>query len=211
MASMSLPTPTLYTPRLRLRPFTDGDADALFDLHSSAHVLRYWDAPPWSERTRAERFIAACQQMENEGTGARLAIDRLSDGAFIGWSSLTRWHPDYRSASLGYCLHAAAWGQGYATEAARALLQWAFDTKTLGQRPMEASSRLVTQDRRKVGLEVSSIDGVTLSDGRFGRTRAQCRRYTRPRLLRLCLMTMPRSGRSGTRANSTAETILHVE
>jgi RimJ/RimL family protein N-acetyltransferase len=54
MASMSLPTPTLYTPRLRLRPFTDVDADALFDLHSSAHVLRYWDAPPWSERTRAD-------------------------------------------------------------------------------------------------------------------------------------------------------------
>jgi len=81
------------------------DADALFDLHSSAHVLRYWDAPPWSECTRAERFIAACQQMANEGTGARLAMDRLSDGAFIGWSSLTRWNPDYRSASLGYCLH----------------------------------------------------------------------------------------------------------
>jgi [ribosomal protein S5]-alanine N-acetyltransferase len=49
---MSLPAPTPHTPRLRLRPFTDVDADALFDLHSSAHVLRYWDAPPWSERTR---------------------------------------------------------------------------------------------------------------------------------------------------------------
>ena len=103
----------MHTPRLRLRPFTDVDADALFDLHSSARVLRYWDAPPWSERTRAERFIAVCQQMANEGTGARLAMDRLSDGAFIGWSSLTRWNPDYRSASLGYCLHDAAWGQGY--------------------------------------------------------------------------------------------------
>ena len=113
---MSLPAPTLHTARLRLRPFADADADALFDLHSSAHVLRYWDAPPWSERTRAERFIAACQRMANEGTGARLAMDRLSDGAFIGWSSLTRWNPDYRSASLGYCLDDAAWGHGYATE-----------------------------------------------------------------------------------------------
>jgi hypothetical protein len=33
------------------------------------------------------------------------------------------------------------------------------------QRPTEASSRPVTPDRRKVGLEVSSIDAVTLSDG----------------------------------------------
>jgi hypothetical protein len=37
--------------------------------------------------------------------------------------------------------------------------------RNLSQRPTEASSRPVTPDRRKVGLEVSSIDSVTLSDG----------------------------------------------
>jgi len=40
-------------------------------------VLRYWDAPPWTERMRAERFIATCRQMAEEGTGARLAVDRV--------------------------------------------------------------------------------------------------------------------------------------
>jgi len=123
MARMSLPTPTLQTARLRLRPVIDADADALFALHSNAYVLRCWDVPPWSERVRAQRFIATCRQMADEGTGARLAIDRLSDGAFIGWCSLTRWNPDYRSASLGYCLGDAAWGHGYATEAARRVLE----------------------------------------------------------------------------------------
>ncbi len=76
MTPMPLPTPTLHTARLRLRPFDDADANDLFALHSSAYVLRYWDAPPWSERVRAERFIAACRQMAEEGTGARLAVDR---------------------------------------------------------------------------------------------------------------------------------------
>ena len=94
MARMSLPTPTLHTARLLLRPVTSADGDALFAMHTSAHVLRYWDAPPWSERERAERFITACQQMADEGSGARLAIDRVSDMAFIGWCSLTRWNPD---------------------------------------------------------------------------------------------------------------------
>ena len=49
MARMSIPTPTLHTARLRLRPFTSADADALYALHSNAYVLRYWDAPPWRE------------------------------------------------------------------------------------------------------------------------------------------------------------------
>ena len=127
MARMSLPSPTLRTARLLLRPFTSADADALFALHSSAYVLRYWDAPPWSERVRAERFITACRQMAQEGTGARLAVDRVSDGAFIGWCSLNRWNPDYRSASLGYCFDDAAWGHGYATEAARRALAFGFE------------------------------------------------------------------------------------
>ena len=59
MARMSLSTPSLHTARLLLRPFNDSDADALFALHSNAYVLRYWDAPPWSERARAERFLTA--------------------------------------------------------------------------------------------------------------------------------------------------------
>ena len=107
------------------------------------------------ERTaRAERFIAACRQMADEGTGARLAIDRVSDGAFIGWCSLTRWNPDYRSASLGYCLDDAAWGHGYATEAARALLQWAFDTLDLNRVQAETDTRNAASARvlEKIGF-----------------------------------------------------------
>ena len=143
MARMSLPTPTLHTARLRLRPFSEADADALFALHSNAHVLRYWDSPPWSEPSRAERFIAACRQIEEEGSGARLAIDRVTDGAFVGWCGLTQWNADYRSASMGYCLTEAAWGHGYATEAARAVLQWAYETLDLNRVQAETDTRNV--------------------------------------------------------------------
>ena len=138
---MTLSTPTLTTARLRLRPFTSADADALFALHSSVDVLRYWDSPPWSERARAERFIEACGRMAQDGSGARLAMDRVSDKAFIGWCALVRWNPDYRSASMGYCLDDAAWGQGYATEACRAVLQWAFDTLDLNRVQAETDTR----------------------------------------------------------------------
>lgn len=147
LARMLLPTPTLHTGRLRLRPFCDADEKDLFALHSNAYVLRFWDAPPWSERARAERFIAACRQLAVDGSGARLAVDRASDGAFIGWCGLTRWNPDYRSAALGYCFAEAAWGHGYATEAAGALLQWAFDTLDLNRVQAEADTRNVASAR----------------------------------------------------------------
>ena len=154
MAGVSLPTPTLQTGRLRLRPFVEADVDALFALHTSADAMRYWDAPPWSDRERADRFIATCRRLAGEGTGARLAMDGLTDGAFLGWCSLTRWNPHYRSASLGYCLNPAAWGHGHATEAAGALLQWAFDELDLNRVQAETDTRNVASARvlQKLGF-----------------------------------------------------------
>jgi [ribosomal protein S5]-alanine N-acetyltransferase len=183
-----LPTPTLYTARLRLRPFTDADADALFALQSNAYVLRYWDSPPWHERARAERFIAACRRMAEEGTGAPLAIDHSED-AFIGWCSLTRWNPDYRSASLGYCLHDAAWGHGYATEAVRALLEWAFDTLDLNRVQAETDTRNAASARvlEKLGFvregtlrEDCVVNGDVSDSWVFGLIRRQWRPETGP-------------------------------
>jgi RimJ/RimL family protein N-acetyltransferase len=152
---MPLPTPSLHTARLDLRPIADADADALFALHSNSFVLRYWDSPPWTERSRAERFIAACRQIADEGTGARLALARASDKAFLGWCGLTSWNPEYRSASLGYCLDEAAWGHGYATEAARALLQWAFETLDLNRVQAETDTRNLASARvlEKIGFQ----------------------------------------------------------
>ncbi|SCK58468.1 Protein N-acetyltransferase, RimJ/RimL family [Streptomyces sp. WMMB 714] len=154
MGRMTLTTPVLHTARLQLRPFTDTDADALFALHSNTRVMRYWDSPPWQERTRSERFLATCRKMPGEGTGVRVAIDRASDGAFIGWSTLTGWNPDYRSASLGYCFDEAAWGHGYATEAAHSLLRWGFDTLNLNRVQAEADTRNAASARvlEKIGF-----------------------------------------------------------
>jgi RimJ/RimL family protein N-acetyltransferase len=160
---MSVPTPTLHTARLRLRPFTGADADDLFALHSNAHVLRYWDSPPWTDRARAGRFIEKCRQVSEDGSGARVAIDRTSDGAFLGWCGLTKWNPDFRSASLGYCLDDAAWGHGYATEAARALLEWGFDTLDLNRVQAEADTRNAASARvlEKLGF---ALEGTLRED-----------------------------------------------
>ena len=184
MAGMSLPAPTLQTDRLVLRPFTNGDADNLFALRSDSHVMRYWDAPPWSERGQADRFIAACWRMAEEGSGARLAIDRTSDKRFLGWCGVTRWNPEYRSASMGYCLEEASWGHGYATEAGRSLLQWAFDTLDLNRVQAEVDTRNPPSARvlEKLGFlregtlrEDCIVNGVVSDSWVYGLLRSQWR------------------------------------
>ena len=144
---MSLPPPTLETTRLRLRPVRDTDAEMLFSLHGNATVLRYWDAPPWTDRDRARKFILACHEMAERGTGARLAVKRISDGDFLGWCGLSSWNPEYRSASLGYCFSESSWGHGYATESARSMLTWAFDTLDLNRVHSETDTRNVASAR----------------------------------------------------------------
>ncbi|MFI6138898.1 GNAT family N-acetyltransferase [Streptomyces griseus] len=138
---MTLPTPELHTPRLRLRAFTDADAAPLYALQSDPHVLRYWDSPPWTDPARSQRFLATCRRIEEEGSGARVAVERASDGSFIGWCGLTSWNPDFRSASLGYVFEADVWGHGYATESAHAVLRWAFDTLDLNRVQAETDTR----------------------------------------------------------------------
>jgi RimJ/RimL family protein N-acetyltransferase len=186
---MSLPTPELHTARLKLRAFEDTDADSLFALHSNAHVLRYWDSPPWSEPARAEKFLTGCRQMAQEGTGVRLAVDRVSDGAFIGWCSLNRWIPDYRSAALGYCFTDAAWGHGYATETARAVVQWAFDTLDLNRVQAETDTRNLASARvlEKLGFlregtqrEDCIVDGEVSDSWVYGLLRREWRPSSEP-------------------------------
>ncbi|MEI7057735.1 GNAT family protein [Nocardioides sp. CCNWLW239] len=158
---MSLTTPTLVTSRLRLRPFTDTDADDLFALQSDAHVLRYWDSPPWTDRARAGQFIARSQEMAEKGDGVRVAIER--DSVFLGWCTFNSWNPDFRSASLGYCLGEVAWGHGYATEAAGAVLTWAFDTLDLNRVQAEADTRNAPSARvlEKLGF---TLEGTLRED-----------------------------------------------
>ena len=177
---MSLLTPTLATARLRLRPFTDTDADDLFALQSDARVLRYWDSPPWTDRARAGQFIARSQEMAEEGAGVRVAIER--DSVFLGWCTFNSWNPDFRSASLGYCLGEAAWGQGYATEATGAVLTWAFDTLDINRVQAEADTRNAASARvlEKLGFMLEGtlredcvVNGVVSDSWVFGLLRRE--------------------------------------
>ncbi|GLU91497.1 GNAT family protein [Agromyces sp. NBRC 114283] len=179
---MALAAPTLLTPRLRLRPFAEADGDALFSLMSDAEVLRYWDSPPWTDRESVGRFFERSRTMAEDGSGARVVIEHTESGAFLGWCTFNSWDPDFRSASLGYCLTERAWGHGYATEAAGAVLAWAFGALDLNRVQSETDTRNLASARvlEKLGFrregtlrEDCIVDGVVSDSWVYGLLRRE--------------------------------------
>lgn len=118
----------LLTARLRLRPFEARDAAAFHAMRADPVHTRY---VPYSAMSHEEiaRVIALRQtwlSLGEEGSGIVLAVERRDTGAFIGEVLLFRYQPGLRTAEHGYALATEHAGQGYATEAARALLHWGF-------------------------------------------------------------------------------------
>ncbi len=102
----------LVTERLQLRPWTTADLDALHQLWSDPTTI-WWGAHVSLEQTRE-----LLQQIEREG--GWWAVEYA--GQVVGNVFLRPSHHDPEALELGYHLRSPYWGQGFATEAARALL-----------------------------------------------------------------------------------------
>lgn len=119
--------PVLGTPRLLLRRWRDADREPFADLNADPVVMEHFPAT----LTRA-RSDAAVERIESsfarDGWGL-WAVERRDDGALLGFTGLSRPgqlpHLD-GEVEIGWRLAAHAWGQGYATEAAREVLRFAF-------------------------------------------------------------------------------------
>lgn len=119
----------LNTPRLLLRPFQLDDAEALFHLNADPEVLQYTGDLPFESILAARAFISAYDAYERYGMG-RWAVLSAPDQQFLGWCGL-KYTAHLDEYDLGFRFFQAFWNQGYATEASKACLQWAFETRKL--------------------------------------------------------------------------------
>ncbi len=153
----------LETPRLVLRELSLADLDFVAAMLAHPEVMKFWPRPYL--RDEAELWIIRFQERyATDGFGYWLALDRAS-GQPIGQAGLLRQEVNgVVETGIGYIIHRPFWRQGYATEAALACRDYAFNT--LGKkrivvlvRPENSVSQMVA---RKIG---SQPEGTTVLAG----------------------------------------------
>src|SRR5215210_2304338 len=137
----------LETRRLWLRWPRQADAQAIVRLAGEKAVAEMTARLPHPYPAEAaDRFILEARRANTEGRGLTAAITRKGNGP-IGMVGIAP-SPEDGLPHLGYWLGAGHWGQGYATEAARAMID-AFFAYTDG-RELNSSARVVNPASRRV-------------------------------------------------------------
>ena len=123
--------PSLSTKRLQLREIVASDAPALLAIHGDREAMKWFGTDPLADLEAAERVIAGFANLRQQPSpGVRWGIvhaDPARGGALLGTCGVFRWNRGWRTCLTGYELARHAHGQGYMSEALRAIFSWAFD------------------------------------------------------------------------------------
>ena len=116
----------LETERLVIRPGTIADAQSLIELNLDPIVMRFTGDQRFNTVSEAADFIEQIMvpQFDRFQMGRFFVFKK--DGSFIGWCGL-KYFPDTDEVDLGYRFHQKYWSQGFATESARAMMDYGFE------------------------------------------------------------------------------------
>lgn len=121
----------LETNRLVIREFVPEDWESVHRYASDPKVTRY---TLWGPNTEEETkdYVAGMKAMQQKEprTQYEWAVIRKTDGELIGGCGI---NVSGSNGEIGYCFHADHWGQGYASECAKAMLEFGF--RQLGGAP----------------------------------------------------------------------------
>lgn len=123
----------IITNRLIIRPFVVSDAKRVYECCNDYEVVKTTLGIPWpySEKM-AESWISRKEEETKEGSSHEYAIClKENPDNIVGCISLMGTNSAAKKAELGYWLERKLWGQGIATEAARAMIDFGFTTLKL--------------------------------------------------------------------------------
>ncbi len=158
----------METSRLHLRPFEISDAAELYALNADPEVIRYTCDPPFASKDEAAALVSGYDQYDTHGMG-RLSVLLKQTGAWLGWCGL-KYHPENEMVELGFRFHRRYWGNGYATESARACLSYGFGTglQTIAARTVAANKASIRVLER-LGMKPAGTGNFHGMDGRVFR------------------------------------------
>ena len=151
----------LETERLILRPLTVDDAEAVFVWVSDPEVNRYMPYPIYTEVEAARQWIETASQKENYYL---FGFERREDGLLIGSGDISPRDGLDQPWAFGYNLRRDCWRQGYATEATRAMIDFA--RREFGVRDFQAEHAAANVASGKV---IEKCGLIFDHDGEYGK------------------------------------------
>jgi len=121
----------LLTERLLLRPWRAEDADAALEIYGDPEIARRL-SPALGRVPDVGSMQLVLQQWIGEDArlappSGRWAVERRADRRLVGGAILLALPPGDEDLEFGWQVAREHWGQGYASEAGRALAHWAFE------------------------------------------------------------------------------------
>jgi RimJ/RimL family protein N-acetyltransferase len=125
---------TLETERLLLRPLTPDDAATVARLAGSREIAHSTISipHPYSEE-QAREWIAAVTGKSGAGKAAVFGVVSREDAGLIGAVGVREIDAEHSQAEMGFWIGVPSWGKGYATEAARRVVRYAFEELKLNR------------------------------------------------------------------------------
>ena len=169
----------LRTERLLLRQWRDEDRAPFAELNADPAVMEHF--PSTLSRAESDAFVDRMRDRLEENGWGLWALERLDTGEFIGFTGLVFFAdvlPFAPATEVGWRLRREQWGHGFATEAGRAALEYAFDVLDLDEVvSMTAATNLASQRvMQRLGMTHDPADD-------FDHPRAPVGHRTRPHVL----------------------------
>jgi ribosomal-protein-alanine N-acetyltransferase len=123
--------PTIETTRLRLRPLTMADDEAIYAYGSDPEVLKYvlFETHQTIEDSRLFLRLVLSEYAEHKPSA--LGIELKDGSKLIGTIGYLNWSDDHKRIEIGYALSRDYWNHGYVTEAAKGLIDHLFRNSDL--------------------------------------------------------------------------------
>ena len=152
----------IETDRLVMRPFTLEDKDAIFEVMKDKDMYLYSPDEPWESSENAEEFINLAIRLYNDDHHTFkhfFAVTVKESGTIIGICGIGGIAYDRTKNEVFYHIGKNYWGNGYATEAAKAMLDYAFGNLELKKIIAAVHPDNIASNRviKKIGLKRAGV------------------------------------------------------